>query len=89
LGRAFTNLLRTADTSSVAVDRIEALVQRVMTSHRWRWVGIALRVAVLVLGIVTLAYGQPIRGVAYLLVAIALFAAAFVKRRIRRGKVRE
>jgi hypothetical protein len=56
-----------------------------MTSRRWRGVGVALRVGVLVLGIANLVYGEPIRGVVYLLVAIALFAQAFVKRQIRRG----
>ena len=73
----------------MAVNRIEALVHRVMTSRRWHWVGVALRVGVLVLGIATLVYGHPIRGVVYLLVAIALFAEAFVKRRVRRGKASE
>jgi hypothetical protein len=46
-------------------------------------------VGVLAPGIATVVYGEPIRGVVYLLVTIALFAEAFVKRRIRRGKANE
>lgn len=73
----------------MAADRLETLVQKVITSRRWRWIGVALRGGVLVLGIVTLAYGVPIRGVAYLLVAIALFATAFLKGRARRRRANE
>jgi hypothetical protein len=77
--------LRRATRSDIRIGDV-----KVSSSRRWlQLVWVALRVGVLVLGIATLVYGQLIRGVVYVLVAIALFAEAFVKRRSRRGKVSE